>query len=470
MTRLAPVVLLAALLSGCSMAPHYVRPAMPVPRSWPVGDAYLRQSEATVPIVRFETIFTDPRLQALVTQALANNRDLRVAAANVLAARARVDVQRAAQLPEVGVSAGVTRRSGSGSGATGDSSVRTTYSVSGGVSAFELDLFGRLASATAAERNTALAIEAAARTVRLALVADLANAWAAHAADTELLRVAQLTASSATRTVTLTRARLQGGVAPRSDVRQAEQVLATAQADVATQTAAVAQDRNAIELLVGAPVADNLLPAELGSVIGGIKPLAAGQSSEVLLRRPDVVEAEYRLRAANADVGVARAELFPRISLTGLLGLASDALGGLFRAGAFSTTLGANANYAVFAGGGARAGVRVSEAQLQAAVATYERTVQVAFREVADALARQGTIGSELAAVNLQAEAAEDTARLVEARYRGGVASSLENLDAQRSAYAAQRRLVTTRQAYVNNRIELYRVLGGDPTTAAPAP
>ena len=450
---------LALLLAGCSLAPKYVRETPPVPVSWPAGDAYLRQSEATLPVVSYRDVFTDVRLQALVGQALANNRDLRVAAANLAAARARVQVQRAAQLPQVGVGAGVTRRSSDAGG------VATTWDASGGVSSFELDLFGRLANATRSQQETALATEAAARTVRLGLVADLANAWAQHAADAELLRIAQATAATARRSVELNQALLRGGVAPRSDVSQAEQILATAEADLAAQTTALAQDRNLIELLVGAPVDPTLLPTDLAAVSAAVRTVPAGTSSEVLLRRPDVVGAEYRLRAANADVGVARAQLFPRISLTALVGLAASSFEGLF-SGALTSTLGADASYAIFSGGGARANVRVSEAEREAALATWEKTVQTAFREVADALARQGTMAAESAAVARRTAAAADTARLVNAQYRGGIASSLENLDAQRSLYTAQRSGVATALESVRSRITLYRVLGGDQLVA----
>lgn len=460
--RRAPALTLAALLAGCSMAPKYVRPEAPVPASWPVGDAYLAQSEAVLPAVSYRDIFTDARLQALVEQALANNRDLRVAAANIAAARAQVGISSASQLPDIGLSGGATRDSGTnGRGAS------TSYTLSGGFSAFELDLFGRLASANAADRQTELATEAAARTVRLGLVADIASGWATYAADAELLRIAEGTAVSAESTVRLTRARLQGGVAPRTALRQAEQVLATAQADVAAQKTALARDINLLSLLAGAPVDPALLPRDLGEVLGTVKTLPAGVSSEVLLRRPDVVAAEYRLRSANASIGAARAALFPRISLTGLLGLASGSLSGLFTGDAFHTTLGSAARYSIFSAGGVRAGVDASEARRDAALATYEKAIQTAFREVADALARQGTIGDELRAVELRTNAAADTAMLTTARYRGGVASSLEDLDAQRSLYTAQRSLVAERLSVVNNRVTLYRVLGGDQAVAS---
>ncbi len=470
MRRLTALTL-AATLSACSLAPKYVRPDAPMPASWPAGDAYLLQSEAGVPAISYRDIFRDTRLQSLVEQALANNRDLRVAAANLAAARAQVRVQRALQLPEIGVSGDATRTSGrnaaaSGTGtgagtATGGGS-STRYTLQGGVSSFELDLFGRLANATEAERQRALGTEAAARTVRLSLVSDLAGAWARHAADAELLRIAEATAANARRSVTLTQARLQGGIAPRTDLRQAEQILATAQGDVAAQTTALAQDRNLIELLVGVPIDPALLPTSLGDVVNSIAVLPAGLSSEILLRRPDVIEAEYQLRAANAQIGVARAELFPRISLTGLLGFASGSLGTLFDSGRFGTTLGADASYAIFSGGGARANVQVSEAQRDGALAAYERAIQTAFREVADALARQGTIAEEVRAAGVRVSAAADSARLAEARYRGGIDSFLDNLDAQRSLYTAQQQEVGTRLEMISNRIALYRSLGGD--------
>ena len=448
-------------LGACSLAPKYVQPAPPAPTSWPVGDAYLAQSEAALPRVTLNQLFRDARLQALIEQALANNRDLRVATANVAAARAQVRVTRSAQFPAVGISGSADYTDGGLPGGVSGAG-RESYALQAGVSAFELDLFGRLANATAAERDRALATEAVARTVRLSLIADLAEAWANHAADRELLAIARDTADNARRSVTLTRARLEGGVAPRTDLRQAEQVLATAEGDLALQTAAVAQDENLIRLLVGADYDKTLLPPGLDEVSASIATLPAGTSSEILLRRPDVVEAEYLLRAANADIGVARARLFPTISLTGLLGFASDALGSLFTGDALRFSGGAGASLSIFDAGGRRAGVAVSEAQRDAALASYERAIQTAFREVADALADQGTLGERLRAARANSDAAADTARLTDARYRGGVDSFLSSLDAQRSLYSARRAQIAVELAAIRNRITLYRSLGDD--------
>ena len=459
MRRFALALPLMLALAGCSLAPAYERPAAPVPQSWPAGDAYLRQSEAALPEVSYQDVFRNPRLQALIGQALANNRDVRIAAANLAAARAQVRVVRSAQFPEVGASASADYQSREGA----DSE---SYAIRGGVASFELDLFGRLANATAAQRDRALATEAAARTVRIGLVADLANAWATYAADRDLLAIAVDTAANARRAVELTQMRLEGGIAPRTDLRQAEQVLATAEGDLAALTAALAQDENLIQLLLGGPVDPALLPAGLDEVFGSIATLPAGTDSAVLLRRPDIVEAEYRLRAANADIGVARAALFPRISLTGLVGLASDTLGSLFSGDFFPTTLGADVAYTIFDAGGRRANVAVNEAERDAALAAYERAIQTAFREVADALATQGTIGEQLRAARVNSEAAADAASLTEARYRGGVDSFLANLVAQRSLYTARRGETAVLLAGVRNRIDLYRALGADAAIA----
>ncbi|MGH6632007.1 MAG: efflux transporter outer membrane subunit, partial [Sphingopyxis sp.] len=421
-------------LAGCSLAPKTVLPAAPVPQSWPAGDAYLLQSEAALPLLSYKSVFTDPRLQTLTDQALANNRDLRVAYANVAAARAQVRVTRSGQFPELGISAGAGY---SDSGSIGSGGGSGDFSLRGGITAFELDLFGKLANATEADRNRALGTEAASRTVRLALIANLADAWTTYGADRDLLKIAEDTAANARESVRLTKARLDGGVAPRTDLRQAEQILATAEDSIAQQRTALAQDENLIRLLVGGDVDRALLPANLTEVTPAIVSLPAGVSSEILLRRPDVIEAEYGLRAANADIGVARAQLFPSISLTGLLGFASNALGSLFDSGSFNWSAGGDATATIFDAGGRRAGVAVSEAQRDAALAGYEGAIQTAFREVADALAVQGTITERVRAAAANSEAAADTATLADARYKGGVDSFLSSLDAQRSLYSA---------------------------------
>lgn len=456
--RKLSILTLALLASACSMEPKYVEPILPVPASWPVGDAYLKQSEASLPALSYRETFADTQLLAIIDQALVNNRDLRIAAANIAAARARVRIRKGNQLPTVnaGTGADYGSQSGGGDGAS--------FSANVGITGFEIDLFGRLASLTRADQNRLLGTEAAARATKLALVSDIADTWLTLAADRSLLKIAEDTVTSAERSLKLTQARLSGGVISRIDVRQAEQILETAKADVASLQTDVAQDINLLQLLVGAPVDEALLPKALADVAPHIVALPAGLDSRILLRRPDIVQAEFDLRAANAQIGAARAALFPSISLTGILGFASNALTSLFTGGAFNWNVGADARYSIFDGGSARGGVAQSEAQRDAALAAYEKAIQSGFREVSDALARQGTIDAEKGATLRREAAAADSYRLVDARYRGGIEPFLSSLDAQRSLYSAQRQSIAIRLTEALNRVNLYRTLGADPT------
>jgi multidrug efflux system outer membrane protein len=464
MTRRISRPILAALLAvtalaGCkTMEPKYQRPEPPVPMSWPQGAAYLKQSEAALPAVSYRDIFQDPRLQALVESALVNNRDLRVAAANIEAARAQYRVARADIFPTVDATGGA-----SVSG-TGNSGPNTRFSGGIGTSGFELDLFGRLRSLSNAQLNQYFATEAGARAARLTLVGEIATAYFTYAADKSLLRISGETEGVAARAVTLTNARLQGGISSRIDLRQAQTVLEQARSDVASQTTRVAQDRNALQLLVGAPIPDADLPPSIEAVDGLVRELPAGLDSSILLRRPDVVEAEFQLLSANARIGAARAAFFPRISLTGLLGLASSALTSLVSGGAFNYTLGANASLPIFDAGVNRGNLQYAQAQRQLFLARYEQAIQTAFREVSDALARRGTIGAQFGAQTRLVAAAQDNFNLNEARYRAGIESFLNVLDAQRTLYTAQRSLVATRLTRATNLADLYRTLGGDQT------
>ena len=457
MIRKLTAVTMMASLTACSLAPKYVRPEAPVPQSWPVGDAYLQTSEAALPTVRYQDIFRDPRLQALMTQALANNRDLRVAAANIAAARGQFRIQRAELFPEVDANAGATFRGGQGS--TGS---KSSFDANIGINAFEVDLFGRIRSESDRALNSYFATEAAARATRLTMIGDIADGWLTYAADKSLLKIAQDTANSAQKSVELTQKRLNGGIAPRTDLRQAQLTLDTAKADVANQTTLLAQDVNALQLLVGAPVDPANLPSSIDEAGATLAELPAGLDSSILLRRPDVVDAEYQLRAANAEIGAARAALFPKISLTGLVGFVSNALGALFAGGAFNWQAGGAATYPIFRAGAGKANVDVTKAQRDAALATYEKTIQTAFREVADALARRGTITDQLAATRDQLDAAADNYKLSDMRYRGGIDSYLDSLVAQRSLYSAQQTQINTQLIRASNLVTLYRALGGD--------
>lgn len=499
MTRKIVLALLgASALAGCNLAPKYVRPEGAVPAALPQGGVYpaAATDAPDVSKIGWRTFFTDDRLRKTIALGLENNRDLRVAAANVLQARAQYRIQRADLVPSTtvsgsgtytnnifgGASAGAGAGAGSGAGAgagagagTGggvgagaggaavgsNSSNLEFYSVNAGFSAFELDLFGRVRNLNRAALEQYFASEEAQRAARISLIAEIATAWATLGSDQDQLRISQETLKAFEQSLELTRAQFRIGVASELEARQAETSYQSARNDIAVLKTRVAQDKNALDLLVGTPVTADLLPQGLGNGDAALQVLPAGLSSEVLLRRPDVLQAEHQLIAQNANIGAARAALFPRISLTATLGTISTALSGLFAGGSFTYTGAPSVSLPLFDGGRLRGNVDYARASQQAAVSTYEKTVQTAFREVADALAQRGTIDEQIAAQTARVGAANVALRISDARYRAGVESFLNTLDSQRSAYAAQQQLVTTRLTRISNLVELYRSLGG---------
>lgn len=482
MRRFALTAAFLLTASCTSLQPAYVRPTPPVPSSWPSGSVDLAGSEAALAELRYTEVFRDPRLQGLIEMALANNRNLRASVADIRSARAQYRIQRSSLLPNVSAGIGATAGyrgaestggagsvGGSGQGGIGGSGSYQNYTADIGFTGFEIDVFGRIESLSDSALNEYLATESAARSVRLTLVGELATAWSTYAADLELRQIAQATADSASQSVELTSARLQSGVAPRTDLRQAQIILETANADLEAAKAAVAQDRNAVSLLVGQPIDDSALPGALSGLQNSFGMVPSGLQSSVLLRRPDIIQAEYRLIAANARIGAARATMFPQISLTGLLGVASNALGSLFTGNAFTGLGTADAALPIFDGGARLAGVAQSQAARDALLATYEYSIQSAFREVADALARQATIGAQIAANERFVAAAEDNYELTQARYVGGVDTYLASLDAQRSLYSARRQLVAVQLEGAANLVNLYVAIGGDPQLASRA-
>ena len=363
-------------------------------------------------------------------------------------------MQRAAQLPTVTADAGasLTRQ---------NDARQNSYSADIGFSAFEIDLFGRVRSLTEAALETYLATEEGARSTRIALIAETASAYATLAADQELLALARQTQASAQRTLDLTRSLNAAGLAGKLDVHQAETTVEQAASDVAATVTQVAQDRNALNLLAGAPIEDALLPLSLASLIAGISRVPAGLSSDILLRRPDVLQAEHQLKAANADVGAARAAMFPTISLTSAIGVASSALSSLFSGGGFAWSVSPSASLPIF-GGANRGNLDYSKAQRDLYLAQYEQAIQTAFQEVADGLARAGTIDAQQAAQRRLVTANARAYDLAEQRYRAGVDTFLTALTSQRSLYSARQSAIATNLALVSNRILLYRVIGAD--------
>jgi multidrug efflux system outer membrane protein len=461
------ILLASAALAACTLEPAYHRPAAAVPNAWPVGEAYAATPAGPPPSVSYRDVFGDPHLLAVIDRALSNSQDLRVAMANVTIARAQYRVQRAELLPRVDAAFGATEQNGrfttqTPAGPVSQRQTTRSYDANAGFSAFEIDLFGRLRSLSHAAQDQYLASESGAKAARLTLVAEVAGAYLTLAADRSLLAIAGDTETSAQHSVDIIRARLTGGVAPRTDVRQAETILDQARSDRANLTALVAQDRNALELLVGAPVADADLPASIESLDGRLSEVPAGLDSRILLRRPDVAQAEYRLRAANAQIGAARAAFFPSISLTALAGLASPQLGALFSGPNRTWTVSGGASQTLFAGGANVAGLSLAKGQRDLAVAQYQQAIQAAFRDVADALARRGTIRDQLHAQTSLEAAAADSYALENARYKEGIDPYLSALDAQRTLYAARRTLASTRLLQADSLVTLYRSLGGD--------
>jgi len=474
-SRIIALPLVAALtLAGCDLSPRYVRPALPVPPALPTGPAYPATDAATgthaVPAdIAWRDFFTDPALREVIALALANNRDLRVAVANVAQARAQYRVQRADLLPTIAASGSATYQKSSvaslglndPAAVAGIDRRSDVYSAQIGLSSWEIDLFGRVRNLTREAFENYLASEAARNAAQVSLIAEVANAYLTLAADRDGLQVARSTMEAYGQTLELTRQRFRLGVSSELDVRQAQTSYDDARAQIALKTTLVAQDLNALTLLAGAPVPEHLLPSGLQADGATIARLPADLPSEVLLRRPDIAEAEHRLRAANADIGAARAAFFPNISLTAALGSISLGLANLFAQGNGAWSVAPSASQTLFDFGRNKGNLRYSQASRDAAVAQYEKAVQTGFREVADALARRGTITDQIEAQSSLRDAASAAYRLSEARFRTGIDPFLTTLDSQRALYVAQQNLIATRLTAQTNLVELYRSLGG---------
>jgi multidrug efflux system outer membrane protein len=466
MRKHALAVLLPLTLTACmSMAPRYERPAPPVADTWPTGAAYApsQESEVIAADIPWREFIKDDKLRQVIDQALANNRDLRITLANIQSARAQYRIQRSELLPNVNgdVSATRSKNLSSFNGVSGRPVESEFYTASVGLSAFEIDLFGRVRSLSNAALESYLATEEAARATRISLIAETASAYLTLAADNSQLALSRRTVESARRSMEVTQKRLEAGVAARLDVRQAETIYQQARADLASTTALIAQDRNALELLAGSRVPDALLPAELPIDQVWLADVPAGLSSSVLLDRPDVLQAEHQLKSANANIGAARAAFFPSLSLTASTGLASTELSDLFSNGATIWSVAPSLVLPIFNGGANVANLRYAQAQRELFLSQYELAIQTAFKEVADALATRGTIQEQLDAQAALVDAAADSYQLAEARYTKGVDTFLNALDAQRTLYSAEKALVSARLTASDNVVTLYRVLGG---------
>ncbi|MCM0082913.1 efflux transporter outer membrane subunit [Geomonas sp. Red32] len=459
-------LLLAAVLSfsGCaSMAPKYSKPEAPVPTTWPAGPAYKGTSPNGVVLsdLAWKDFFVDGNLRKIIDLALANNRDLRTAALNIERAQALYQVQRSGQFPAVnGVASYQAQRTPGSLTNSGNAVTSQVWTLGLGVSSYELDFFGRIQSLKDQALDQYLSTEQARRAVQISLVAEVANDYLNYAADKERLKIAQETLVAQVDSYKITKSRFDLGVATGLDLARAATTVESARVDVARYTGQIATDLNALQLVVGAPVAPELLPPGLNEVTV-LKEISAGVPSEVLTRRPDILAAENVLKGANANIGAARAAFFPRITLTGTGGLASDSLSGLFTGGAGAWQFLPQISVPIFNAGLNKANLKIAEVDRDISVNQYERTIQVAFREVSDALAQYGTIGDQLTAQQALVNSSTVSYQLSETRYQGGVDNYLSVLDAERSMYSAEQGLVSLRLSRLSNLVTLYKVLGG---------
>lgn len=453
-------------LSGCSLIPDLDTPKPPVAQTWPSGPAYADETAATgaktLADLGWDEVFRNTTLHALIVAALDTNRDLRVAALNVEAARAAYGVTEANLLPEVDAGGGRTRtRTPPELSSSGRAITSTTYTAKLGVTAFELDFFGRVRSLNQQALEKFLETQEAQTDVRISLIAEVANAWLTLQADRRQLSLTQETLSTRQESQNLIDAKFRNGIASQLDVAQARTSLETARVNLAAYTRSVAQDRNALELLVGRPLTDAEI-ADDGDDLSGLVALPpAGLSSEVLLRRPDIREAEHSLKAANAYIGAARAAFFPTISLTGSAGFGSARLGSLFEGASRAWTFAPEVSVPIFDAGKNQANLDAAKAERDIAVASYEKTIQTAFREVSDGLAARKTLVDQISAQKALVAASQDSFDLSKARYDRGVSSYLDVLDAQRSLYSAQQTQISLELSQLSNLVSLYKSLGG---------
>jgi multidrug efflux system outer membrane protein len=463
------LTLCAALLCGCSLVPDYQRPAAPVPGQFPQGPAYQGDALARQPAEDWRPVFQDPVLRQLIDSALANNRDLREAALNVEAYRAQYRIQRADLLPKVSADAtGKRQYLPRGVTGTDQGMITSTYAATLGISAYELDLFGRLRSLSDQALLTYLASEQARRSTQLSLVASVASAYLTWRADQELLVLAKDTLAADERSLRLTSAQRRAGTVSALDQIQSRTSVDSTRATVARYKRQVAQDLNQLSLLVGTAVAGDLaaLPLADEQIAG----LPAGLPSDLLRRRPDIVQAEYQLRAANANIGAARAAFFPSISLTANAGSTSPQLSGLFDGGSRTWLFQPQISLPIFTAGSLRASLDYAALQKDIQVAQYEKAIQSAFQEVADGLAARATYQRQLQAQHDLVASNQRYYNLAEHRYRIGVDSSLTFLDAQRSLFTAQQGLISDRLAQLVAEVNLYAALGGGWQEAAERP
>ena len=462
-----PAIAAVLLAASCSFIPVYQRPEAPIAATWPSG---INEPTGVAPVAElpWQQFFTDPRLSALIEIALFHNRDLRVASLAVEQARALYGVRRADLFPTIGAGGIVSR---SPVAVQGRKSNITTYNVGLQVNAWEIDFFGRIESLKEAALAQYLASEQGARAAQISLVSAVANTWFSLLADQQLLEITRQTLETRQQSQRLAKLRFDNGITSELDLRQAESLTESANASLAALQRQRALDEDALTLLVGQPIdmrlTDNTLFGEVTPNAIGVTDVPAGLPSDLLQRRPDILQAEQQLLAANANIGAARAAFFPRITLTAGLGLVSNQLSGLLQGGAFGVTASSQALLPILDFGRNESNLEFARVGRRIAVAQYEKAIQAAFRDVADALAGRATLGEQLRAIRAQARAESVRFKLADMRYQNGISSYLELLDAQRALFGTQQAVVQTRLAQLQSRVLLYKALGGGWSEAA---
>lgn len=462
---LLPLGLIAFILSGCTLIPDYNAPQAPVPTQWPQGPAYRPSSVTLVERAAAEQgwrqVFHDPALQQLIQIALVNNRDLRVAALNIEAYRAQYRIQRAELVPSVSANAeGSRQRRSLRMRDSGNAGIDSQYAVTLGVSAYELDLFGRVRSFTEEVLQTYLSSEQARRTTHISLVASVANAYFTWQADQDLLKLTEQTLRSYKESYELTRQRHTIGTTTALDVSQALTSVQSARTNYSKYQRQVARDRNQLTLLLGSGIPDDL-PKPLKLDAEQLAEVPAGLPSDLLTRRPDILQAEHLLHAANADIGAARAAFFPSISLTANAGTLSPDMGGLFKSGSSTWLFQPHISLPIFNAGSLKASLDYAKIQKDINIAKYEKSIQTAFQEVSDGLAARTTFNEQLQAQRELVAESQNYYQLAEQRYRLGVDDNLELLDAQRTLFQAQQSLIIDRLSQLTSEVNLYKALGG---------
>ena len=457
--RLSAAVVAALIgLSGCSLIPDYQRPEAPVDQTWdmPAG------AHANARRVNWQEFFQSAVLKDLINQSLTNNRDLRVAALNIEKAQAQYRISRADLLPSINASgAGSSQRVPGDLSTTGDNQITHQYSAGVGFTSYELDFFGRVRSLNQQALESYFSTVEAQRSVRLSLIAEVASAYFQLQADQQLLAISRQTLASQQDSYALVKSSYEEQVATELDLSQAESTVRTAEATQARYERQVAQDKNALVVLVGQPLAPEYFAAIELDALRVDEQLPVGLPSDLLMYRPDILIAEHQLKAANANVGAARAAFFPSITLTAAAGSASADLGQLFAGGQGTWSFVPSINIPIFNAGRNQASLDVAKVQKSIEVANYQKTIQVAFREVADSLVARDSLTTQVTAETLLVQANQRNYTLADSRYKEGVDTYLNALDAQRHLFSSQQSLVTTKLSRINNLVSLYKALGG---------